>query len=166
MCGLRFARSLFLPLVNILRSLPYRGHARTYLKDLEKVRPSVIVDIIRSGEAMQIKETVKMPMLDTCSRCGFVSSNKLCKACVLLQGLNAGKPRFVTAAIAAIMVLNRLHLPPRLAISRTSDAMAAATDSCASGSDCSCQAPDVRGDVKRDFKSRLGMMETSDTLDF
>jgi cytoplasmic tRNA 2-thiolation protein 1 len=25
-----------------------------------------------------------------CSRCGFVSSNELCKACVLLEGLNKG----------------------------------------------------------------------------
>lgn len=28
----------------------YRGHARKYLKDLEKIRPSVIMDIIHSGE--------------------------------------------------------------------------------------------------------------------
>lgn len=27
----------------------YRGHARAFLKDLEKVRPSVIMDIIHSG---------------------------------------------------------------------------------------------------------------------
>lgn len=28
----------------------YRGHARKYLKDLEKIRPSVIMDIIHSGK--------------------------------------------------------------------------------------------------------------------
>lgn len=28
----------------------YRGHARTFLKDLEKVRPSSILDIIHSGK--------------------------------------------------------------------------------------------------------------------
>lgn len=27
----------------------YRGHAREFLKDLEKIRPSVIMDIIHSG---------------------------------------------------------------------------------------------------------------------
>ena len=26
-------------------------------------------------------------------RCGFVASNKLCKACVLLEGLNKGRPK-------------------------------------------------------------------------
>jgi len=28
----------------------YRGHARTFLKDLEKIRPSVIMDILHSGK--------------------------------------------------------------------------------------------------------------------
>lgn len=28
----------------------YRGHVRTFLKDLEKVRPSAIIDIIHSGK--------------------------------------------------------------------------------------------------------------------
>lgn len=27
----------------------YRGHARTFLKDIEKIRPSSIIDIIHSG---------------------------------------------------------------------------------------------------------------------
>lgn len=29
----------------------YRGYARIFLKDLEAVRPSAIIDIIRSGES-------------------------------------------------------------------------------------------------------------------
>lgn len=37
----------------------YRGHARAFLKDLEAARPSAIIDIIHSGEAFEIKETVK-----------------------------------------------------------------------------------------------------------
>lgn len=28
----------------------YRGHARTFLKDLEKIRPTAIMDIIHSGK--------------------------------------------------------------------------------------------------------------------
>jgi hypothetical protein len=28
-----------------------------------------------------------------CQRCGYLSSNKLCKACVLLEGLNAGRAK-------------------------------------------------------------------------
>ena len=29
----------------------------------------------------------------TCTRCGYISSNELCKACVMLEGLNKGRPR-------------------------------------------------------------------------
>lgn len=71
----------------------YRGHARAFLKDLEKVRPSVIMDIIHSGEQMEIKATTKMPVRGICNRCGFVSSQQPCKACVLLEGLNRGLPK-------------------------------------------------------------------------
>ena len=71
----------------------YRGHARSFLKDLEKVRPSSILDIIHSGETLQVKDTVKMPERRTCSRCGFVSSQEICKACIMLEGLNRGLPK-------------------------------------------------------------------------
>ncbi|CAG8581346.1 nucleotidyltransferase [Rhizophagus irregularis] len=71
----------------------YRGHARTFLKDLESVRPSAIIDIIHSGEAFEIKKEVKLPTQGVCKRCGYMSSNELCKACVLLEGLNRGLPK-------------------------------------------------------------------------
>eukprot|EP00795_Rhopilema_esculentum_P017132 gene17132-8659_t len=51
----------------------YRGHARTFLKDLESIRPSSIV-----GE---------------CTKCGYISSQQFCKACVMLEGLNKGLPK-------------------------------------------------------------------------
>uniref|UniRef100_A0A453PNA2 Cytoplasmic tRNA 2-thiolation protein 1 C-terminal domain-containing protein n=1 Tax=Aegilops tauschii subsp. strangulata TaxID=200361 RepID=A0A453PNA2_AEGTS len=34
-----------------------------------------------------------MPEQGTCERCGYISSQKLCKACVLLDGLNRGLPK-------------------------------------------------------------------------
>ncbi|KAF7386983.1 cytoplasmic tRNA 2-thiolation protein 1 [Vespula maculifrons] len=71
----------------------YRGYARTFLKDLEKVRPSSIIDIIHSGERMQVKSNVKNPERRHCNTCGFVSSQEICKACVLLEGLNRGLPK-------------------------------------------------------------------------
>lgn len=71
----------------------YRGHARTFLKDLEKVRPSSILDIIHSGETLQIKENIKLPERRNCSHCGFVSSQEICKACIMLEGLNRGLPK-------------------------------------------------------------------------
>jgi len=72
----------------------YRGYVRELIKDLEKIRPSTIIDIIHSGESLKIDaSTVKLPKKMNCGRCGFVSSNVLCKACVLLEGLNKGKAK-------------------------------------------------------------------------
>lgn len=70
----------------------YRGYVRELIKDLEKIRPSTIIDIIHSGESLKIDSSnVKFPQKMNCDRCGFVSSNKICKACTLLEGLNTGK---------------------------------------------------------------------------
>lgn len=71
----------------------YRGHARAYLKDLERIRPSIIMDIIHSGEQIRLKDSTKKPTAGICNRCGFVSSQQPCKACVLLEGLNRGLPK-------------------------------------------------------------------------
>ncbi|KAJ2822914.1 cytosolic thiouridylase subunit Ctu1 [Coemansia erecta] len=71
----------------------YRGYARQFLKDLESVRPSSIIDIIHAGEAMKVAEAVQLPKLTSCSRCGYISSNAVCKACVLLEGLERGIPK-------------------------------------------------------------------------
>eukprot|EP01029_Cantina_marsupialis_P026401 TRINITY_DN7096_c0_g1_i2.p2 TRINITY_DN7096_c0_g1~~TRINITY_DN7096_c0_g1_i2.p2 ORF type:complete len:150 (+),score=38.06 TRINITY_DN7096_c0_g1_i2:749-1198(+) len=70
----------------------YRGHAREYLKELEVVRPSVILDIIKSAEGFGYKDTLSNPKQTTCTRCGYMSSNALCKACILLEGLEKGIP--------------------------------------------------------------------------
>lgn len=73
----------------------YRGFARAYIKDVEKVRPSAIMDIIHSGENMVVKNTVKerMPTQGKCTKCGYISSMEVCKACVMLEGLNRGLPK-------------------------------------------------------------------------
>ncbi|XP_041977518.1 cytoplasmic tRNA 2-thiolation protein 1 [Aricia agestis] len=71
----------------------YRGHARALLKDMEKVRPTCIMDIIYSGETLSVKEEVTLPTQRVCMRCNFVSSQEVCKACVLLEGLNKGLPK-------------------------------------------------------------------------
>ncbi|KAF9076658.1 hypothetical protein BDP27DRAFT_1313695 [Rhodocollybia butyracea] len=70
----------------------YRGHARTFLKDLEAARPSAIIDIIHSGEAFEVRGEVKatQKLQQICKRCGYMSSNDLCKACTLLEGLERG----------------------------------------------------------------------------
>ena len=72
----------------------YRGYVRELIKDLEATRPSTIIDIIHSAESCKIDTSaVKMPKLMACTKCGFMSSNTICKACVLLEGLNSGKTR-------------------------------------------------------------------------
>lgn len=68
----------------------YRGFARAFLKDLEALRPRAILDIIRSGESFELRADVSHREQRTCDRCGYISSNRLCKACVLLESLDAG----------------------------------------------------------------------------
>jgi len=88
----------------------YRGYARVFLKDLEAVRRTAIVDIIHSGEALsasvQANETTKLPTLSNCTRCGYISSNELCKACLLLEGLNKGLPQL---GIGHTTKIRRVH---------------------------------------------------------
>jgi cytoplasmic tRNA 2-thiolation protein 1 len=51
----------------------------------------------KSGERPRGKKTVgrKLPrqVLGQCSRCGYMSSQPVCKACTLLEGLNKNRPR-------------------------------------------------------------------------
>merc|ERR1711893_238787 len=81
-------------------------------RSLEIKKKNVAIEIIRSGEAIaaQIKAGQKMkqskqdaqskmgtksqlPSRMACKLCGFISSTEICKACVLLKGLNMGKPK-------------------------------------------------------------------------
>ena len=142
----------------------FRGSARTLIKDLEKIRPSSILDIVKSGEDMaasvppevagsiycaadgetngcgsrnengnsmaQMEKAlvgneaaaereieIKLPsarnstqvrihdkknrgrrkfvkqVMGQCERCGYLSSQKVCKACSLLEGLNKSRPQ-------------------------------------------------------------------------
>ena len=79
----------------------YRGYARAFLKDLESIRPSAIIDIIHSGDSLEVKSDVKLPVRGTCSRCGYISSQELCKACILLEGLNRGLPKLGIGKVTA-----------------------------------------------------------------
>ncbi|KAG6478549.1 hypothetical protein ZIOFF_061992 [Zingiber officinale] len=52
----------------------YRGFAREFIKDLERIRPRAILDIIRSGENFRIATSTKLPEQGICERCGYISS--------------------------------------------------------------------------------------------
>lgn len=72
----------------------FRGYARQFLKDLEAVRPSAILDVIRSGEQFTFPQPgssdTSMPVQKKCERCSYITSQRLCKACVLTESLNNG----------------------------------------------------------------------------
>lgn len=158
----------------------FRGSARTLIKALEKVRPSAILDIVRSGEAFsrmilsqapasgakssqefgvdvdsggggagcnsggtgrssggemedmektliaemsgleasitpspsiapgkpkktkQTPKKVREQTMSNCTRCGYLTSQKLCKACTLLEGLNKNRPKTAVEVEAGI----------------------------------------------------------------
>ncbi|CCE61657.1 hypothetical protein TPHA_0A05830 [Tetrapisispora phaffii CBS 4417] len=98
----------------------FRGTARELMKNLEAIRPSCIIDIIYSGEGLVLKpkkpkrQTVvtknsskkmkegnnttsakKTEFVDgnRCEKCGYLSSNKICKACMLLEGLENSRAK-------------------------------------------------------------------------
>ncbi|KAH8829802.1 cytoplasmic tRNA 2-thiolation protein 1 [Flagelloscypha sp. PMI_526] len=73
----------------------YRGHARTFIKDLEAARPSAIIDIIHSGEAFEVREEVKLSVTlkERASVAVTCLPMYLCKACSLLEGLERGMAR-------------------------------------------------------------------------
>lgn len=71
----------------------YRGFARAFLKDLEAVRSSAILDIIHSAEQVTARNGLRLPPQRSCSRCGYISSQDVCKACLMLEGLSRGLPQ-------------------------------------------------------------------------
>lgn len=101
----------------------YRGFARSFLKDLESIRASSILDIIHSAEQMSVRDNVRLPPQGQCSRCGYISSQIVCKACVLLQGLNSGLPKLGVGKSSKVLMIKG-H--PSLMVTSSS----VSTDSC------------------------------------
>ena len=65
----------------------------------QQARPRAILDLITSGEAFRIGDAaqLKLPTPGNCERCNYISSQPVCKACILLEGLNSGQPRLGVA---------------------------------------------------------------------
>lgn len=79
-------------------SLLYRASSLTCctpLRTLQAARPRAIVDLVHSAERLRLRSDASgtAPRPGTCMRCGYLSSQAVCKACVLLEGLNKGLPR-------------------------------------------------------------------------
>jgi cytoplasmic tRNA 2-thiolation protein 1 len=64
---------------------------------MQAARPRAIVDLIRTAENLRLSTTTAaggvLPQPGTCQRCGYISSQEVCKACTLLEGLNRGLPQ-------------------------------------------------------------------------
>ena len=128
----------------------FRGSARTLVKNLERIRPESILDVVRSGadmarlvpgaaaaaaaddDALQnacgnassagnatssssaaMETEIRLPpraaapqppqqRLGHCARCGYMSSQPVCQACVLLQGLNKARARTEVAVAVTV----------------------------------------------------------------
>lgn len=104
----------------------YRGHARAFLKDLESIRPSSILDIIHSGEQLAVKEGVRLPPQGICTKCGYISSQSVCKACVMLEGLNRGLPKLGIGKSNKVEMIKKTPMP--LVDASSSDVLDSACD--------------------------------------
>lgn len=95
----------------------YRSFAREFLKELEALRPRAVLDTVASAERFRASLSPSAAMARTtstaaaaaaaakvpnggiaavtrpgrCERCGYMTSQRFCKACVLLAHLKAGK---------------------------------------------------------------------------
>jgi len=75
----------------------YRGRARELIKRLEATNPRLILDTIHSAKYLRTEpnsagSSAGSSLLGKCSRCGYMSNNEVCKACVLLEGLQKRRP--------------------------------------------------------------------------
>lgn len=98
----------------------FRGTARELLKSLGAIRPLCIMDIIYSGEHFVLSKKKKLTPKyknsrkgnmeqevnadgsvslqklangNTCEKCGYITSNRICKACILLGGLEMNRAK-------------------------------------------------------------------------
>jgi len=72
--------------------MAFRGHLRGVIKDLERIEPMSVLNILYSGTAITLKQKIRKSKKLICKKCGFASSNPLCKACTIVEMLNKGKP--------------------------------------------------------------------------
>ncbi|KAK7201607.1 PP-loop family [Novymonas esmeraldas] len=81
----------------------FRGTARALVKDLESLRPRSIADTVYSGEhlVVQAQDAVPTSSPKPCEKCGYLTSQRLCRACVLLESLARGDP---AAALRRTMI--------------------------------------------------------------
>ena len=67
------------------------------IKELEAQRPSSIIDIIHRGKMFEIIKLASSAnyQIKKMYKCGLISSNKICKACSLLEKLKMKTKRVI-----------------------------------------------------------------------
>ena len=78
--------------------IAFRGHPRQLIKELERVNPTAVLDVVRSGEMFYVESEQGHPppsaahvaeaKVKPCTRCGHMTSQALCQACALIEKLN------------------------------------------------------------------------------
>ena len=89
-CARLFSRTFEVRAYSNMQSFSSCLLFRNLVKELERDRPQAILDLIRAGELIQVQETFTRQTMSTCERCGYISSQRFCKACLLLVGLQTG----------------------------------------------------------------------------
>lgn len=134
---------------------------------MQAARPHAVVDLIRSAEQLRVPSAapgssgtaaaaadgsvLRLPLPGTCQRCGYISSQAVCKACVLLDGLNRGLPRLgvsrtrpgkplAASVAAAANEGGAAGARPAAAGMAAAEAPAAADGECGSSHHCACVA--------------------------
>jgi len=90
------------------------NYLRLSVMQLENYKNSSNLLGVLLGEQLQVKDNVKMPERRNCIRCGFVSSQEICKACVLLEGLNRGLPKLGIGKSNKIKKIINLHIDKKI----------------------------------------------------
>jgi len=123
----------------------YRGYAREFLKDLEAVRATSILDIIHAAEHMAVRTdpdaTVSKQTFHACAKCGYMSSQPVCQACVLLNGLNTGKAKLALNDSSA-----RSRLLQQVAQEAQAKTARGAAGPTVAATSCACAQGGVAGD--------------------
>ncbi|UKK01811.2 hypothetical protein MACK_001164 [Theileria orientalis] len=69
----------------------YRGHMRSFIKNLEIINPKIILNIIHSGDQFFSDYTPVDNSRNTCIKCGIGNVKNICKPCVIVEQLNVLK---------------------------------------------------------------------------
>jgi cytoplasmic tRNA 2-thiolation protein 1 len=71
----------------------FRGHSREFIKEVYELDPGYILRMIRTAARLVCGGQTRKPLKQACSVCSMMSSAAVCKACLLLQGLNRGRAK-------------------------------------------------------------------------